>query len=106
MDCEVSRKAGTKKQCGTLRFAWMYANNKNGLEGLSVADQTFREFAKRSGFPTHADLPLFFAGSRRLFNDSRCQCRRLRPAETKARKRGPAGKYLLAKFDTLPRRHP
>ena len=73
-----------------------------GLEGVSVAGQTSREFANRCGFSTH----LLLAGSRKLLNGSRCQCGRLRSAETDARKRGPAGRYLLAKLDTLPRRHP
>ena len=73
-----------------------------GLEGLSVADQTSREFANRCGFSTH----LLLAGSHKLFNGSRCQCGRLRSAKIDARKRSPAGRYLLAKLDTLPRRHP
>ena len=91
-------------RCSAFRLDGVVRKRLKGLEGLSVADQTSREFANRCGFSTHPDLLL--AGSRKLFNGSRCQCGRLRSAETEARNRGPAGRYLLAKLDTLPRRHP
>jgi hypothetical protein len=106
MDCGVSRKVETEiaGQSSVFSLVGVVRKRIKGLKGLSVADQTSREFADRCGFSMHPDLLL--AGSRELFNGSRCQCGRLRSAETDARKRSPAGRYLLAKLHTLPRRHP
>jgi hypothetical protein len=101
----VGRKVETEiaMRCSAFRLDGLARKQRGYSEGLSVTDQTYREFANRCGFSTHPTLLLL--GSGKLFDGNRCQSGGLRAAETDARKRGPAGRYLLTKFDTLPRRH-